>query len=80
MIKKILLLLLLTSLIFADEAWENAIPNAKDHDWLQTTSGEWIKGEIKGMYDKEIEFDSDEFDLLTIDWSDVKQLISRSTK
>jgi len=76
---KILILFLLAINLLADESWENAIPNADNFDWVQTRSGEWLKGEIKGMYDRELEFDSDEFDIQFIDWKDVKQLISRGT-
>ena len=50
------------------------IPEAKDYDWVQLTSGEWLKGEIKAMYKDSLEFDSDKLDLLNIDWKDVKYL------
>ncbi len=52
------------------------IPSAVDYDWIQLTSNEWLKGEIKGMYDDNLEFDSDKLDLLDIDWEDVKILRS----
>lgn len=52
------------------------IPSAKKFDWIQLTSNEWLKGEIKGMYKDSLEFDSDKLDLLTIDWEDVKILRS----
>ena len=55
------------------KAW---IPSAVDYDWIQLTSNEWLKGEIKGMYKNSLEFDSDKLDLLTIDWKDVKILRS----
>jgi Protein of unknown function, DUF481 len=45
-------------------------------DWLQLTSGEWLKGEIKGLYNFELEFESDELDTLKVDWDDVKILRS----
>lgn len=51
--------------------WE---PTAVDYDWIQLTSGEWLKGEFKSMYNKSVEFDSDKLDLLNIDWEDVKFL------
>lgn len=43
-------------------------------DWIQLKSGEWLKGQIKYIQQKEIEFDSDELDELTIDLKDVRQL------
>ena len=52
------------------------LPAAKEFDWVQLTSGEWLKGEIKSMYSESLEFDSDKLDLLTIDWDDVKYLKS----
>ncbi len=50
------------------------IPSAKDFDWIQLTSNEWLKGEMKAMYQENLEFDSDKLDLLEIDWEDVKIL------
>lgn len=43
-------------------------------DWIQLTSGEWLKGDLKVLYDDKLEFDSDELDLLELDWEDVKQV------
>jgi putative salt-induced outer membrane protein YdiY len=45
-------------------------------DWIQMTSGEWVKGEIIAMYDDDLEFDSDEFDDLVLGWGDIKQIHS----
>lgn len=52
--------------------WETSKPTAIDFDWIQLVSREWLKGEIKGMFKDELEFDSDKLDLLTLDWEDVK--------
>jgi putative salt-induced outer membrane protein YdiY len=46
-------------------------------DWIELTSGEWLKGEVKSMQDDKLEFDSDKLDLLTLDWEDVRQVITR---
>ena len=43
-------------------------------DWIQTTSGEWVKGELLVMYRAEVVFDSDEFDELTIDWDSIREV------
>jgi len=56
------------------QAWLPAPPPPDDFDWIQLTSGEWLKGEFKALYKKELEFDSDELDLLKLDWEDVKQV------
>lgn len=61
----------------ADEASSKPwLPTAKEFDWVQLTSGEWLKGEIKSMYNESLEFDSDKLDMQTIDWEDVKYLKS----
>jgi len=78
--KKIVFILLFTlisqNILFA-EYLENANPPAKDFDWMELESGEWLKGEFKGMYSGDVEFDSDEFDLVTFDIGDVKQIITK---
>jgi len=65
--------MLSTDVIADDIAWK---PNAVEFDWIQLTSGEWLKGEIKSMYNESVEFDSDKLDLLSIDLEDVKYLQS----
>ena len=61
----------------ADEASSKPwLPAAKEFDWVQLTSGEWLKGEIKSMYNDSLEFESDILDELNIDWADVKYLKS----
>jgi putative salt-induced outer membrane protein YdiY len=50
-------------------------PPPKDmFDWIQLTSGEWLKGELISLYEDALEFDSDELDKLTLDWEDVRQV------
>jgi putative salt-induced outer membrane protein YdiY len=64
---------------FGAESWDDFDPPVDtEYDWIQLTSGEWLKGDFKVMYDFEIEFDSDELDLLTFDLDDVKQLRTRN--
>ena len=62
------------------KAWESALPPTDKFDWIQTTSGEWLKGELKQLYSGSLEFDSDEFDLQTIDWDDVAQVRAHGAK
>ena len=50
-----------------------------EFDWLRLASGEWLKGEFKAMYDKQIEFESDILDTLYIDREDVQLLIAKKT-
>ena len=35
------------------------VPPEDGYDWIQLTSGEWLKGELIGVFDDEVEFDSD---------------------
>ena len=56
--------------------WQPPEPSAKSFDWIKLKSGEWLKGEIKGLRDDDFEFDSDELDLLNLDWTDVAEFRS----
>jgi putative salt-induced outer membrane protein YdiY len=44
------------------------------HDWLQLNSGEWLKGWLKYVQDKKVEFDSDKLEMLTLKLKDVRQI------
>ena len=43
-------------------------------DWVQLKSGEWLKGDLKYIQNKEIEFDSDEMDEQTLKLKDVSKV------
>ena len=58
------------------EYWVPPTPVPEKYDWVQLTSGEWLKGEIKTFYEKTLEFDSEKLKLLDIKWKDVKQIRS----
>jgi len=62
-----------------EKGWSPPPPMPEKFDWIQTTSLEWLKGEIVSMYDASLEFDSKEFDLQTLDWSDIKEVRSAGT-
>ncbi|MFD2167517.1 YdiY family protein [Thalassotalea euphylliae] len=69
--------------VFAEtnEKWKPPRPKiSQDFDWIQTTSGEWLKGDIIAMYDEELEFDSDEFGIQTIDIEDIAELRSKGVQ
>jgi len=66
----------ISSSILAENGNNEWRPEALKFDWVQLTSGEWLRGELKSMYNKKLEFDSDKLDLLIIDWEDVKYLQS----
>ena len=42
-----------------------------EFDWIQLTSGEWLNGELKLLYNETLEFDSTKLDLHYLKWKDV---------
>ena len=59
------------------DPWEDFVPPPDNKfDWIQLTSGEWLKGELMVYYNYSLEFDSDEMDLQKFDWEDVKRIRS----
>jgi putative salt-induced outer membrane protein YdiY len=56
-----------------DLSW---VPPEDSFDWIQLKSGEWLKGRLKAMQDRQLEFESEELDDLTIDWKDIRQVRS----
>lgn len=48
------------------------MPVNSDYDWIQLTSGEWLKGKLLSMSQNRLEFDSDKLDRLTLKWKDVR--------
>ena len=49
------------------------LPDDK-HDWIQLKSGEWLRGKLKAMQNRKLEFDSDELNDVSFDWKDVHQV------
>lgn len=45
-------------------------------DWIRLTSGEWLKGDLRGMERDDVDFDSDELGGLTLDWDDISAIYS----
>ena len=45
-------------------------------DWVQLTSGEWLKGRIRSMQQRNLDFESDKLYDLSLDWEDVKTVQS----
>lgn len=64
----------------AEKAWETALPPPGKFDWVQTTSGEWLKGKLKVLYNESLEFDSGQFGLQTIGWGNVAQFRGHGIK
>lgn len=49
-------------------------PKDKGFDWVQLKNGEWLKGEIVELQERDLAFDSDKFKLQDIDLDDVYAL------
>lgn len=45
-------------------------------DWVQLTSGEWLRGRLNGLDDFTVDFESDKLHELSIDWKDVRRVYS----
>jgi len=43
-----------------------------EYDRVQLVPGEWLRSEIRAMYQDSMEFDSEELDLLSLDLEDVR--------
>ena len=43
-------------------------------DWVQLKSGEWLRGDLKYIQNKEVEFDSDELDQQTLKLKDIRSV------
>ncbi|SFV68315.1 hypothetical protein MNB_SM-6-602 [hydrothermal vent metagenome] len=56
--------------------WEDLSPTPIEQDWVETKSGEWFRGTIKGLYNEKLEFDSDEVGLYVFDFDDIKRIKS----
>lgn len=52
------------------------VPPNDGYDWLRLVSGEWLRGELIGVFGDEVEFDSDVLDELVIDAEDIDQFYS----
>ena len=52
-------------------SWEAFAPPADEFDWIQLTSKEWLKGDIKIFFEYELEFDSDHFGVIKLDFDDI---------
>jgi putative salt-induced outer membrane protein YdiY len=66
----LLALAFLASPVLASD-WHPDEPVPDASDWVQLSSGEWVRGSIDLFRDLKMQFDSDDLDNLTIDWEDV---------
>jgi putative salt-induced outer membrane protein YdiY len=64
----------LTNLPSTNLSW---LPSAIGHDtedWIQLKSGEWLRGRLRYIQQRKVEFDSDELKDLSLDLKDVRQV------
>ena len=77
-------LLLLSSPALAEDIPEGPVwsgdPLPSQYDWVLLTSGEWLKGDLIAMYDDELEFDSDEMGVMTLDWADITEVRTKQAQ
>jgi len=66
----------MTNSALPDLSW---IPPQDKYDWIQLNTGEWLKGRIKAMQERQIEFFSEKLSDETFDWKDIRQVISPRT-
>jgi putative salt-induced outer membrane protein YdiY len=55
-------------------AWKPPGVGTDGADWVQLKSGEWLRGELKYIQNKEVEFNSDEMDEQTLKLKDVRRV------
>jgi hypothetical protein len=55
-------------------SWVPPAVGHDDADWIQLKSGEWLRGRLKYIQDKDVEFDSDELDEQTFKLKNVRQV------
>ncbi|PWU14518.1 MAG: hypothetical protein C5B50_17075 [Verrucomicrobia bacterium] len=60
--------------------WTSAPAASTNLDWIQLKSGEWLAGRLKSLQDEKLEFDSEELNLLTFDWKDIRMVYSPRLK
>jgi putative salt-induced outer membrane protein YdiY len=66
----------LTNSRLPDLSW---VPPEDSYDWIQLNTGEWLKGRIKAMQERQIEFFSEKLSDVTFDWKDIRQVRSPRT-
>lgn len=57
--------------------WAPPLPDFDSNwDWIELTSGEWLKGELRSLDQDVVDFDSDKLGILSLDWDDIKSVYS----
>jgi putative salt-induced outer membrane protein YdiY len=64
------------SLVASNAAWVPPGVGKDGFDWIQLKSGEWLKGYLNYVQDKNVNFESEELEDLSIKLKDVRQIYS----
>jgi hypothetical protein len=67
---------LIESTPVAQSGTEPPEPGGGNADWVQLTSGEWLKGRLHSMRQNRIDFDSEKLDQLNLKWKDVRAVFT----
>jgi len=62
------------SFVAGNLLWQPPNLGQDGFDWVQLKSGEWLKGWMRYVQDKKVEFDSEKLDVLSLKLKDVRQL------
>ncbi|MBW2385838.1 MAG: hypothetical protein JRG92_19575, partial [Deltaproteobacteria bacterium] len=65
---------LVVGLASAVGATELEEPCTGSHDWIRLTSSEWLKGNLRRMRSRSVEFRSEEMKTLSFEWKKVAEL------
>jgi putative salt-induced outer membrane protein YdiY len=60
--------------LFGAPSWSGPGLSPRQFDWIRLTNGEWLKGKITVLRTDTLQFDSDEFGDLSIDWEKIDTL------
>jgi hypothetical protein len=60
--------------------WHPVPPGEEVWDWIQLTSGEWLKGTILRLRDDRFEFDSERMKEVSFKWRHIKEIHSASPR
>jgi hypothetical protein len=63
-----------TSQTATNTAWQPPTIGKDGFDWIQLKSGEWLKGHLRYVQDKKVQFESDELEDLSLKLKDVRNI------
>ncbi len=55
------------------------VPPEDNFDWIQLKSGEWLKGRLRALQERKLDFASEKLKDLSFDWKDIRQVRSPRT-